>query len=457
MRGHAHTVNVLLLQLQVGVDEVVAEHATAGQELAIRIQSGQGFVQRAGHGRHFGSLFRRQIIQVLVHGIARMDLVDDAVQTGHQLGSEGQVRVGSRIREADFNAARFRARYHRDTDGGRAVAGGVGQHDRCFITRNQTLVGVGGRVGEGVDGLGVLDDAADVVQRHLGQTAVQVAGEQVDAVLGQRLVAVHAGAVVAEHGFRHEGDGLVVGVGHVVDHVLQHLYFVSLQGEGVEAGGDLVLTGSGHFVVVSLNDLAHLFQHQTHGGADILGGVDRGNREVTALHERTVAFVAVLVVGTGVPGGFFGFDLHEAVTHGVREGDVVEHEEFRLWPEQHGVGDTAGFQEVFGTLGDGARIAVVTLHGSGFQHVTDDVQSGLFGERVQLGRGRIRHQHHVGFVDAFPAADGGAVEHLAVFEEIFVDLVGRDGYVLLFTLGIGKAQVDKLDFVFLDQGQNVLG
>ena len=29
--------------------------------------------------------------------------------------------------------------------------------------------------------------------------------------------------------------------------------------------------------------------------------------------------------------------------------------------------------------------------------------------------------------------------------------------MLLFTLGVGKAQINKLDFVFLDQGQNVLG
>ena len=385
-----------------------------------------------------------------------MDLVDDAVQAGHQLGSEGQVGVGSRIREAHLDTTGFRARYHGDTDGGGTVAGGVSQHDRCFIARHQTLVGVGGRVGEGVDGLGVLDDTADVVQRHLGQTAVQVTREQVDAIFGQRLVAVHAGAVVAKHGFRHEGDSLVVGVGHVVDHVLQHLHFVRFQGEGVEASGDLVLTCGGHFVVVSLDDLAHLFQHQTHGGADVLGGVNRCNREVAALDEGTVTLVAVLVGGAGVPGRFFGFDLDEAVTHGVREGDVVEHEELGFRSEQYGIGDAAGLQEIFGTLGDGARIAVVALHGGRFQDVTDDVQGGLFGERIQLGGGRIRHQHHVRLVDALPAADGGAIEHLAVFEEVFVDLVGGNGNVLLFTLGVGKAQVDKLDFVFLDQGHYVL-
>ena len=42
------------------------------------------------------------------------------------------------------------------------------------------------------------------------------------------------------------------------------------------------------------------------------------------------------------------------------------------------------FRKSSARFGDGARIAVVALHGGGFQHVTDDVQSGLFGERVQF-------------------------------------------------------------------------
>jgi len=46
----------------------------------------------------------------------------------------------------------------------------------------------------------MLDDAADVIQRELGQSRVAVAGEQVLAVLPDRLVHMHAGAVVADDG-----------------------------------------------------------------------------------------------------------------------------------------------------------------------------------------------------------------------------------------------------------------
>ena len=91
--------------------------------------------------------------------------------------------------------------------------------------------------------------------------------------------------------------------------------------------------------------------------------------------------------------------------------------------------------------------------------LADDVQSGLSSVNGPVWRKQVRHQHHVRLVDdALPAVDGGTIEHLAVGEEVFVNLVGRDGYVLLFyPLVSVKRKINKLDFVFLDQGQNVLG
>jgi len=87
--------------------------------------------------------------------------------------------------------------------------------------RHQTLVAVGAGIGEGIDGVGVLDDAADVVERHFRQPAVLVAGEQVLAALGERLMHVHAAAVVAHQRLGHEGRRLAVAVGDVLDDVLQ--------------------------------------------------------------------------------------------------------------------------------------------------------------------------------------------------------------------------------------------
>ena len=66
----------------------------------------------------------------------------------------------------------------------------------------------------------MLQDAADVVHRHLAHAAVAVAGEERLLALPDRLVDVHAGPVVAEDRLRHEGRRLAEATGDVLDDVL---------------------------------------------------------------------------------------------------------------------------------------------------------------------------------------------------------------------------------------------
>ncbi len=58
-------------------------------------------------------------------------------------------------------------------------------------------------------------------------------------------------------------------------------------------------------------------------------------------------------------------------------------------------------------------------------------------------------------MDALPAGDARAIEHFAVLEKLFFDLMRRYRYVLLFALGIGKAQIDKLYLLVFHQFQNI--
>src|SRR5690606_17659969 len=194
----------------------------------------------------------------------RVDLVLDAVQAGHHQGGEGQVRVGCRVREAHFDTACLRAAYVRNPDRGGTVTGRVGQHDRGFVAWYQALVAVGGRVGEGVDGLGVLDDAADVVQSLFAQAGIAVTCEQVFAVFVQGHVYVHAGAVVTNHRLGHKGRRFAVGVCHVVYAVLEDLNFVSLLGQRVRANADFTLASGANFVVVNFDNQAHGLHSGTH-------------------------------------------------------------------------------------------------------------------------------------------------------------------------------------------------
>ena len=451
MGSHAGQVHFLHLQFDVGVDPLVGEHAATGQELAVCVQCGQGFIQRGAHGRDQFVFFRWQVVQVLVCSIAWVDLVLDTIQTGHQQGGEAQIRVSQRVREACLDTAAFRVRYVRDTDGSGTVFGGVGQFYRCFVVRYQTLVGVGARVGDGVQCLGVLDDTADVVQGGVGQAGVAVTSKQVFAVFPDGLVYVHAGAVVANDRFWHEGSGFAVAVGDVVYHVLQDLGPVSALGQGAELGADFVLASGGHFVVVYFYRYAQFFQQQHHGRADVLGGIYRWYREVAAFYARTVAGVAAFELFSGSPGSFFCLDLHEAAGHVGAPGDAVEDEEFWLRAKVCSVTNAGSFQVGFGALGYRAWAAVVAFAVGRVDHVTAHEYGRLVEERVDLGGGRVGHQQHVGGLDAFPAGDGGAVKRVAALEPlvgIFQQNVCRDGHVLFFTHCVGKAQVDKFYVVF---------
>src|SRR5690606_10613549 len=273
VRGRAELGDFLHLQRDVAVDEVVAHDAAGLEELAVRVERFEGLVQAGADLRDVLLFLRRQVVQVLVARRARVDLVTDAVQAGHHQRGEGQVAGLQRIGEADLDAAGLRVGHPRDAAGGRAVAGRVGQHHRRLEARHQALVAVGACVGESVDRAGVLEDAADVPQRQLRQAAVAVAGVQVLAVLAQRLVHVHAAAVVADDRLRHEGDGLAVAVGDVLDDVLHGQQLVGLAHERVELGADLALAGGGHLVVVDLDLDAGLFQGLAHLGAQVVQGV----------------------------------------------------------------------------------------------------------------------------------------------------------------------------------------
>ena len=266
---------------------------------------------------------------------------------------------------------------------------------------------------------------------------------------------MHTGTVVAKHWFWHEGRSFTETVRNVVHNVFVDLNFVRFFGHGVEAGSHFVLTRSRHFVVVSFNNQAHLFHHQTHGGTNVLCRVDRRNREVTAFHARTVTFVTAFVFGGGVPCTFDVVDSHVGARNRGTEADVIEQEEFWLWPEQNGVCDAGRTQVLFSAFRDRTWVAVVALQRAWLEDVATDDQGWFFEERINDRSGRVWHQNHVGFVNAFPATNGGAVKHFAFFKEFGVHLMSRDCDVLFFTFGVGEAEINKLHFMFVQHRQNV--
>ena len=275
-------------------------------------------------------------------GAARLDLVLDAVDAGEHQRREREVRVRRRVGEAGLDALGLRVRAgDRDPDRGGAVARGVDQRDRRLEARHQAVVGVHRRVGERQQRRGVLQDAADVPAGHVGQAAVAgLVVEQRLAVLPERLVHVHARAVVAEDRLRHEGDRLAVLPGGVLDEVLELHHVVRGLEQRVEAVVDLRLAGGADLVVGALDEQAGGLEVLHHLVAQVAVVVVRRDGEVAALEAGLVAEVVALLAR--VPPALDGVDVVVALVGGGGVADVVEDVELGLGREERGVRDAGG-------------------------------------------------------------------------------------------------------------------
>ena len=200
---------------------------------------------------------------------------------------------------------------------------------------------------------------------------------------------------------------------------------------------------------------ADLLARQAHGRAHVLERIHGRHREVAALDAGTVALVAVRVFLGGVPRTLHRVDLVERAAHLVAVAHPVEDEELVLGTEQRGVGDAGRLQVRLGALGERARVALVALHGGRLDDVAADVDRGLFEERVDDRGAGFGHEDHVRLVDALPAGDRGAVEHLAVAEQVLVHEPRRDRHVLFLAARVGEAQVRELHLLFFDELQYV--
>lgn len=80
-----------------------------------------------------------------------------------------------------------------------------------------------------------------------------------------------------------------------------------------------------------------------------------------------MTFVTTFIFGGGVPCAFDIIDSDVGTGNRAAETDVVEQEEFWLWPEQHGVRDAGSAQVFFSAFRDGARVAVIALQRTRFR------------------------------------------------------------------------------------------
>ena len=111
----------------------------------------------------------------------------------------------------------------------------------------------------------MLEEPPDVPTRHIRQASVApLVREERNSVLPQRLMAVHAGAVVAEKGFGHESRRFAVLKGRVLDDVLELHEIVGRSEKRAERVVDLLLSAGADFVVRAFDFQADVGEANRH-------------------------------------------------------------------------------------------------------------------------------------------------------------------------------------------------
>ena len=215
---------------------------------------------------------------------------------------------------------------------------------------------------------------------------------------------MHPRGVVLEQRLRHERCGHAVLAGGVLHHVFVHHQIVGHAGKRREAHVDLVLAAGRDLMVMGFDRNPQLFHGQHHFGAEGLHAVGRGHGKISLLRARLVGQIRRFLLA-GIPTAFAGIDFVEGVIDALSVAHVVEHEELRLRAEVTCIGKARAPQVGFGLLGDVTAITAIGLTGHGVPDVADQDQGRCRGIRVEEGRGRVRHDQHVAFLNFLEAAD----------------------------------------------------
>ena len=192
---------------------------------------------------------------------------------------------------------------------------------------------------------------------------------------------------------------------------------------------DFRLAGRGDLVMVRLDDdpdLSHLVDHLA---AQVVESVSRAYGKIASLEARLVAEIRLLDARR-VPRAFDRVNLVVAAVLVLLVADLIEDEELRFGPDEAGVGNPQLLQVRLGFARDVARVPRKLLPGDGIDDVGDHAHRRLRKERLETCRGGVRDSHHVGLVNAHPAANRRAVEPEALLEGAFIKHVHREGAML---------------------------
>ena len=81
---------------------------------------------------------------------------------------------------------------------------------------------------------------------------------------------MHAGAIIANNGFGHKSCCFAIRMCDVMYDIFEYLVPVCALDQAIKARANFALTCRGYFMMVYFDTDPHLFQSNTHGGADVM-------------------------------------------------------------------------------------------------------------------------------------------------------------------------------------------
>src|SRR5207253_1371304 len=106
MRAQCDLLGAVALEAEPSLDEILGEDVAAEQEVAIRVERREHLFQRARGLLDLGFLLVLELVHVRVDRDGRLDLVDHAVETGHEARREREVRVARWVRGTELEPHR---------------------------------------------------------------------------------------------------------------------------------------------------------------------------------------------------------------------------------------------------------------------------------------------------------------------------------------------------------------
>ena len=94
----------------------------------------------------------------------------------------------------------------------------------------------------------------------------------------------------------------------------------------------------------------HFFHEHAHRGTQIMKRINRRNRKISTLHAGPVTRVTTLILGTCIPGTFFGIHVVGAAVQIIGVADIIKYKELRLRAKKRLIGNAGRLEVCLGTL-----------------------------------------------------------------------------------------------------------